>query len=116
MSSLEVVLEGPRGRAELLDRYVEFVAARCRRNTVIATVSDLRVFFAVIDKDPAAVTPADVFEFISAQRRGGGDGRVVRLVDGEAGMAARTRVMRRSEFVTVPSFSPHVVAGSSTSA
>jgi site-specific recombinase XerD len=90
MSSLEVVLEGPRGRAELLDRYVEFVAARCRPNTVIATVSDLRVFFAVIDKDPAAVTPADVFEFISAQRRGDGDGRVVRLVDGEAGMAART--------------------------
>ena len=90
MSSLEVVLEGPRGRAELLDRYVEFVAARCRPNTVIATVSDLRVFFAVIDKDPAAVTPADVFEFITAQRRGGGDGRVVRLVDGEAGMAART--------------------------
>jgi hypothetical protein len=32
MSSLEVVLEGPRGRAELLDRYVEFVAARCRPN------------------------------------------------------------------------------------
>ena len=90
MSSLEVVLEGPRGRAELLDRYVEFVAARCRPNTVLATVSDLRVFFAVIDKDPAAVTPADVFEFISTQRRGDGDGRVVRLVDGEAGMAART--------------------------
>ena len=90
MSSLEVVLEGPSGRAELLDRYVEFVAARCRPNTVIATVSDLRVFFAVIDKDPAAVTPADVFEFITVQRRGGGDGRVVRLVDGEAGMAART--------------------------
>jgi site-specific recombinase XerD len=90
MSSLEVVLEGPRDRAELLDRYVEFVGARCRPNTVIATVSDLRVFFAVIDKDPAAVTPADVFEFISAQRRGDDDGRVVRLVDGEAGMAART--------------------------
>ena len=33
-----------------------------------------------------------------------------------AGMAARTRVMRRSEFVTVPSFSPQVVAGSSRSA
>lgn len=88
MSSLEVVV-GPSGRAELLERYVEFVAARCRPNTVLATVSDLRVFFAVIDKEPPAVTPADVFEFISAQRRGG-DGRVVRLADGEAGMAART--------------------------
>jgi site-specific recombinase XerD len=74
----------------VLDRYVEFVAARCRPNTVIATVSDLRVFFAVIDKEPAAVTSADVFEFIAAQRRGEGDGRVVRLADGEAGLAART--------------------------
>ncbi len=37
----------------LLDRYVEFVAARCRPNTVLATVSDLRVFFAVVDKDPS---------------------------------------------------------------
>ncbi len=59
-------------------------------NTALATVSDLRVFFAVIDKDPAAVTPADVFEFIAAQRRGAGDGRVVRFADGEAGLAART--------------------------
>ena len=89
MSSLECV-SGSAARAEVLDRYVEFVAARCRPNTVIATVSDLRVFFAVIDKDPAAVTPADVFEFITAQRRGRGDGRVVRLADGEAGLAART--------------------------
>ena len=56
---------GSAGRAEVLDRYVEFVAARCRPNTVMATVSDLRAFFAVIDKEPAAVTPADVFEFIS---------------------------------------------------
>ena len=89
MSSLGVVV-GPSGRAELLDRYVEFVAARCRPNTVLATVSDLRAFFAVIDKEPAAVTAEDVFEFIAAQRRGDGDGRVVRLADGEAGLAART--------------------------
>ena len=89
MSSLGVV-SGPCGRAEVLDRYVAFVAARCRPNTVIATVSDLRVFFSVIDKDPAKVTPADVFDFITAQRRGLGNGRVVRLSDGEAGLAART--------------------------
>ncbi len=88
MSSLEAVV-GPFGRAEVLDRYVEFVAGRCRPNTVIATVSDLRAFFAVIDKEPSAVTSADVFEFIAAQRRGRGD-RVVRLVDGESGLAART--------------------------
>ena len=86
---MEVAL-GPSGRDEVLARYVEFVAARCRPNTVLATVSDLKVFFSVIDKDPVAVTPADVFEFITVQRRGAGDGRVVRLADGESGMAART--------------------------
>jgi integrase/recombinase XerD len=73
----------------LLDRYVAFVVARCRPNTVTATVSDLRVFFGVIDKAPAAVTPADVLAFIAAQRRPAGDGRVVRL-DGEAGLSAAT--------------------------
>lgn len=88
--SLSQVAEGPFGRAELLERYVEFVAARCRPNTVIATVSDLKAFFAVIDKEPAQVTPGDVFDFITAQRRGLGNGRVVRLSDGEAGLAART--------------------------
>ena len=89
MLSLEVVV-GPSGRAEVLDRYVEFVAARCRPNTVLATKSDLRAFFSVIDREPAAVTPADVFEFITVQRRGRDAGRVVRLADGEAGLAART--------------------------
>jgi site-specific recombinase XerD len=74
----------------VLGRYVEFVGARCRPNTVLATVSDLRVFFSVVDKDPVAVTPADVFEFITVQRRGDGDGRVVRLADGGSGMTART--------------------------
>ena len=34
----------------LLDRYVVFVASRCRPNTVRATVRDLRAFFAVIAK------------------------------------------------------------------
>ncbi|MFN8020510.1 MAG: tyrosine-type recombinase/integrase [Acidimicrobiales bacterium] len=53
-------------------------------------MSDLRVFFSVIDKDPVEVTPADVLEFINSQRRGAGDGRVVRLADGGSGMAART--------------------------
>jgi integrase/recombinase XerD len=74
----------------VLDRYVEFVAARCRPNTVAATVSDLRAFFAVIDKDPVKVTGADVLEFISEQRRPRHDGNVIRLIDGEAGLAART--------------------------
>jgi len=81
--------EHPFGVA-VLDRYIEFVAARCRPNTVAATVSDLGVFFSVIDKDPLAVTPADVLAFIAEQRRPRGDGRVVRLADGEAGLSART--------------------------
>lgn len=38
MLSVGVVV-GPLGRAEVVDRYVEFVAARCRPNTVLATVS-----------------------------------------------------------------------------
>jgi site-specific recombinase XerD len=89
MSVSERVL-GAAGGVDPLDRYVEFVAGRCRPNTVIATVSDLRVFFSVIDRAPAEVTPLDVFEFIASQRRGSGDGRVVRLADGESGLAAST--------------------------
>ena len=69
---------------------MEFVAARCRPNTVAATRSDLRVFFSVIDKAPVEVTPADVLAFIAEQRRPRGDGKVVRLADGEAGLSART--------------------------
>ena len=55
MSFMECV-SASASRADVVDRYVEFVAARCRPNTVIATVSDLRVFFAVIDRPPAEVT------------------------------------------------------------
>ena len=62
------------GRVEfgdpLLDRYVEFVASRARPNTVLATVSDLRAFFAVIDKPAGRCRPrADVLAFIAEQRR-----------------------------------------------
>src|SRR5712691_9694507 len=32
----------------LVDDYLEFVAARCRPNTVLATAYDLKVFFAVV--------------------------------------------------------------------
>ncbi|MFN8023913.1 MAG: hypothetical protein U0Q03_20445 [Acidimicrobiales bacterium] len=84
--SLEVALARV-GRDEVLARYVEFVAARCRPNTVLATVSDLKVFFAVIDKDPVEVTPADVFIHHRPASRCR-DGRVVRLADGGSGMAA----------------------------
>jgi integrase/recombinase XerD len=74
----------------LLDDYLELVAARARPNTLLATAWDLKVFFGVVAKDPAEVTTADVLAFIKVQRaprRGAG---VVRLEDGEAGLAART--------------------------
>lgn len=76
------------GREAVLDRYLGFVAGRCRPNTVVATRSDLRAFFAVIDKDPVEVGPADVLAFIAEQRRPR-SGNVVRL-DGEGGLSART--------------------------
>jgi integrase len=57
---------------------------------VAATRSDLGVFFSVVDKPPVDVTASDVLEFIAVQRRPRGDGKVVRLADGEAGLSART--------------------------
>jgi site-specific recombinase XerD len=87
---VEPRLRGDEATHELVDRYVEFVAARCRPNTVAATRSDLGVFFSVVGKPPVEVTASDVLEFIAAQRRPRGDGKVVRLADGEAGLSART--------------------------
>jgi integrase/recombinase XerD len=87
---VESRLGGGEARHELVGRYVEFVGARCRPNTVAATRSDLGVFFSVVDKGPVEVTASDVLEFIAAQRRPYGDGKVVRLADGEAGLSTRT--------------------------
>jgi integrase/recombinase XerD len=74
----------------LLDAYVELVTARARWNTVLATAFDLKVFFSIVDKDPVDVEPADVLAFINAQRRPRHGATVVRIEDGEAGLAART--------------------------
>ncbi len=74
----------------LLDDYLEFVGARARTNTWLATAYDLKVFFSVIAKEPAAVTTADVFAFITEQRAPRRGPRVVRLEDGEAGLSVRT--------------------------
>jgi site-specific recombinase XerD len=87
---VEPCLRGEEATRGLVDRYVEFVGARCRPNTVVATRSDLGVFFSVVDKPPVEVTASDVLEFIAVQRRPRGDGKVVRLADGEAGLSART--------------------------
>jgi hypothetical protein len=55
--------------------YLEFLAGRCRPNTVLAAASDLRVFFSVVGKPPEQVRPADVLAFITAQRTGRVGGR-----------------------------------------
>jgi integrase/recombinase XerD len=80
----------------VLDRYLLFVASRCRPNTVLAAASDLRAFFAVVPKEPSEVVVGDVLGFIREQRRPRGDGRVVRLSDGESGLSSRTIKRRLS--------------------
>ena len=80
----------------LLDDYLVFVAARARTNTWLAVAYDLKVFFEVVGKEQAVVTTADVFAFLSAQRAPRRGERVVRLEDGEAGLAARTIARRLS--------------------
>jgi len=77
----------------LVDRYLEFVAGRCRPNTLRAVAFDLKAFFAVVAKDPAEVTAVDVFDFLADQR---GDRSVVRLADRESGLSARTIARRLS--------------------
>ncbi len=77
----------------LVDRYLEFVAGRARPNTLRAVAFDLKAFFAVVVKDPAEVTAADVFDFLADQR---GDRSVVRLADRESGLSARTIARRLS--------------------
>ncbi len=88
---------------ELIDTYLEFLAARCRPNTVLASGFDLKVFFTLVDKDPVEVTTADVLAFITAQRAIG-DPTVVRLVDGESGLSARTIQRRLSSLSSLYSY------------
>ena len=74
----------------LLDSFLDLVAGRARWNTVLATAFDLKVFFSIIDRDPAEVTPADVLAFIKSQRAPRLGATVVRLEDGEPGLSGRT--------------------------
>ena len=80
----------------LVDGYLEFVGARGAVNTWLAVAYDLKVFFEVIAKEPAEVTAADVFAFLAAQRAPRRGERVVRIEDGEPGLAARTIARRLS--------------------
>jgi site-specific recombinase XerD len=79
----------------LLDEYLEFLAGRCRPNTVLAVAYDLKVFFAVVAKPPRRVRPVDVLGFMTAQRMGG-DGRLQVTADGAGGVSARTLRRRLS--------------------
>lgn len=83
----------------LLDAYLELVTARARPNTVLATAFDLKVFFSIVDKDPVEVTTLDVLAFIRAQRAPRHGAAVVRIEDGEQGLAART-IKRRLATIT----------------
>jgi len=83
----------------LVDDYLEFLEGRCRPNTVLAAASDLRVFFAVVDKQPAEVMAADVLGFITAQRTGRNSVEPVQPVDDvevSAGVSMSTVARRLS--------------------
>ena len=91
----------------LVDDYLCFAGARLRVNSWLAAGHDLKVFFAIVGKDPAVVTTADVFGFIKVQRAPRRGPKVVRLEDGEAGLSART-IKRR--LASVSAFYAYVVA------
>jgi site-specific recombinase XerD len=92
----------------LVDRYLEFVRGRCRANTLRATAFDLKTFFSIVRKPPIDVRPADVFDFLVAQR---GDRNVVRISDGESGLSARTIARRLS---SVSGFYAYLIARGDT--
>ena len=79
----------------VVDEYLELVRARARRNTLLAVAYDLKVFFGEVGKDPLDVRTADVMAFIKAQRHGPSS-KVVRLADGESGLALSTIKRRLS--------------------
>ena len=66
----------------VVDDYLQFVGARCRPNTWLATAYELHLGDVVDERD--------VFAFLEAQRNPRADGRVVRLEDRERGLAVRT--------------------------
>lgn len=107
----KVVVEGddPRYRVghPLVDEFLVFAHGRCRPNTVRCYAHDLKVFFTVVGKDPVEVTAKDVLGFVSAQRRPRrGAENVVRISDGEAGLAVSTVKRRLS---AVASFYAYLV-------
>ena len=90
----------------LIDEYLELVRARSRRNTLLATAYDLKVFFEHVAKDPVDVVVADLLDFVKAQRLGPSSSTVVRI-DGSAGLALSTIKRRLS---TLSGFYAYLVA------
>jgi integrase len=88
---------------QLAGEYLEFLAGRCRPNTVLAAGYDLTVFFRVVGKPPQEVRPADVLAFITAQRTGNTGGRGVLQPaghGGETGGVSAVTVRRRLSVVS----------------
>ncbi len=86
----------------LVDEYLAFLGARVRLNSWLAAAYDLKVFFYVV-QEPAEVRTVGIFSFIADQRRPPHGAKVVRLEDGESGLAARTikrRLASLSGFLT----------------
>src|SRR5487761_1818003 len=73
----------------------EYLAGRCRPNTVLAVAYDLKVFFTVVKKTPRQVRPVEVLAFMTAQRAGG-QGRLQVAGPGAGGVSARTLRRRLS--------------------
>ena len=92
----------------LVDSYLEFVAGRARPNTLRAVAFDLRTFFSILDKEPAEVVAADVFDFLAHQR---GDRTVIRMSDRESRLSARTIARRLS---SVAGFYSYLIARGDT--
>jgi len=98
-------LQSRGGTKPLLDEHLDFLAGRCRPNTVLAVAFDLKVFFTVVGKSPRQVRPADgVFRMpvgTYAQFGGyAGNGQSALLQQVRGVLAARyprTRDPRRAE-------------------
>jgi integrase/recombinase XerD len=86
----------------LLDDYLRFLAGRCRTNTVLAAVYDLKVFFTVVGKAPQDVTPGDVLAFVTAQRTGQAsiDGVLMPVADDDETGVSLSTVRRRLSIVS----------------
>ena len=84
----------------LVDDYLEFLAGRCRPNTVLAAAYDLKVFFGIMTMPPDEVRPADVLGFITAQRNGISRGSTLQPVAEDSQAVATSTVARRLSIIS----------------